>query len=208
MNLISAIGVVLSLLPVPAIDRAEPNRAQRLESIAIAISRASERATCMGEAASDTCKPIAADASQVAAELIVIANEETALRSNVHSGHCLDFQCDPTKHHGVVTHRARSLWQLHRPKVWSDSQWESILGSGQEATDAAAWTAAKILAGGHGVCHTTEGAVTFYAVGGNCHSYAFDAQATRRAKLIAQMRGRIQRLMTQQPKQGGEVAGR
>ena len=191
MNLESAILVVLSSLPVPKVDAQEVNRIERLEVITNAIATAADRATCRGEFAVTTCKPIANEPEQVAAELIAIANAESALRSNVGADECGVHQCDPVKIHGVISHRARSYWQLHRPKVWSDARWESIRGSSQEATTEAAWTAAKILAGGHGVCHTTEGAVTFYGVGGMCHSYAFDKAAASRAAAIGRVRGKL-----------------
>ena len=191
MNLESAILAILSALPVPKVDANEVNRIERLETIATAIATATNHATCRGEFAAKECKPIASEPEQVAAELIAIANAESALRSNVGADECGPHQCDPIKIHGVVSHRARSYWQLHRPKTWDDARWESIRGASLEATTEAAWTAAKILAGGHGVCHTTEGAVTFYGVGGMCHSYAFDKAVTARAAAIVRVRGKL-----------------
>lgn len=197
MNLVASIAIVLTQLPVPKVDQAEPDRDRRLYSIAVAIDRAAERATCTGDYAVEPCKPIASDAGQVAAELIVLANEETALRRNVHADHCLDHQCDPTRSRikGVVyiTHRARSLWQLHRAPIWTAEKWDGLAGLSQEATDNSAWEATKLMAGGHGACKTTAGAFAYYA--GN--RYCLHKSAEGRAARVVVMRGRLAKLMRQ-----------
>src|SRR5512135_1374787 len=94
MTLVESVAIILASLPVPKVDATEIDRNQRLTSIAIAIDKSAERATCTGWYAIDRCKPIAADPLQVAAELIELANAETNLRSNVHRGECLPHQCD------------------------------------------------------------------------------------------------------------------
>ena len=213
MNLLVSIGIVLSLLPVPKVDQSEQDRDKRLYSIAIGIDRAAERATCTGAYAGETCRPIASDPSLVAAELIVLANEETALRRNVHADACLAHQCDPTKQRvrGVVyiMHRARSLWQLHKAPIWSDAKWAALAGMSQEATDNSAWEATKLMAGGHGACKTTAGAFAYYA--GN--RWCLHKSAEGRAARVVAVRGRLLRLIqqtepTKELSQSGEVAER
>jgi len=165
MSFLIGIAIILSQLPVPVIDRHEPDRERRLQSIAIAIERASERATCTGAFALETCRPIASSATRVAAELIVLAAAETDLRRNVHADECGPHECDASRYRvrGVIhiEHKARSLWQLHRAPSWSLEKWESLAGLSQEATNAAAWEAAKFMAGGHGACKTTAGAFAY-----------------------------------------------
>lgn len=184
MNLASAIAIVLASLPVPAVDREEEGRNERLQSVAIAINRATEHATCGGEFAErESCKPIAGDPLQVAAELIVLADAETALRSNVHRGDCGPHQCDAKRYRlkGVVhiEHQARGLWQLHRAPTWTQQQWDGLAGTSQTATSNGAWTAAKLLAGYRGKCGGTRGAFAGYGNGGGCSHKDAEARAKR-----------------------------
>lgn len=194
MNLPLAIAVILSQFAIPPADRDEPNRNDRLTVIATSIARASWRATCTGEFATAECKPIASDANMVAAELTELANSETALRSNVHRGDCGPHQCDATrlrtKDGVLVIHRARSLWQLHKAPTWSLAKWASLLGDTQQATDAAAWEATKLLAGYRGTCGGTDGAFAGYATGAKCTYRA----AKSRAKRAENIRDRLVRL--------------
>lgn len=181
-------AAVLSLMQtfaVPAIDANEVNRTERLTTIATAVWTAAERATCTGQWRIDTCKPIASDPFQVAAEVAGLANLETALRSNVHADRCGIHQCDairlPVKGGTVVIHRARSLWQLHRAPEWSATKWDSFSGDSLEATTAAAWQATMMLQGYRGTCHNgTIGAMAGYATGGRCHY----RDAARRARMV------------------------
>jgi len=117
VNLESAILAILSALPVPKVDANEVNRIERLETIATAIATATNHATCRGEFAAKECKPIASEPEQVAAELIAIANAESALRSNVGADECGPHQCDPIKIHGVVINRFKPLSREHQFRV-------------------------------------------------------------------------------------------
>lgn len=193
-------AAVLSLLQtfaVPAIDANESNRTERLTTIATAVWTASERATCTGQWSIDTCKPIAGDPFQVAAEVAGLANFETNLRSNVHTDRCLERQCDAirlrVKGGTVVIHRARSLWQLHRAPEWSSTKWDSFSGDSLEATTAAAWQATVMLQGYRGTCHNgTIGAMAGYATGGRCHY----RDAARRARMVEMYRVQLVRFVT------------
>ena len=197
MNLLEAIAVILTSLPVPKVDQDEPNRIQRLQSIAISIACASNKATCREEFKTDDCKPIAGDANELAAQLIVLANSESNLMRNVHADECGPHQCDAVRFRlkGVahVVHRARSLWQLHKAPSWTDAHWEAIRGTTQEATNLAAWDAAKLLVGGRGLCGNTAGSFASYATGGQCSHKS----AQRRADKVTYFKARIQTLQRQ-----------
>jgi hypothetical protein len=172
MNLPLSIAIVLSQLLVPAIDRNEVNRNDRLTSIAIAESRAADRATCSGEFKGTGCTRIIASRTEAAAILTEWADAETALRSNVHRDECRKYECDPirlrVKGGTIVMHLARSLWQLHRGS-WTAERWVAISGATQQATDAAAWEAIKRFQLARGQCGgTIEGAFANLATGKSC----------------------------------------
>jgi hypothetical protein len=197
MNLLEAIAVILTSLPVPKVDQDEPNRIQRLQSIAISIARASNKATCREEFKTEDCKPISGDVNELAAQLIVLANSESHLMRNVHADECGPHQCDAVRYRikGVthIVHRARSLWQLHRAPNWTDAHWEAIRGTTQEATNLAAWDVAKLLSGGRGLCGNTAGSFAAYATGGQCSHKS----AQRRADKVTYFKARIQTLQRQ-----------
>lgn len=208
MNLLAAIAIVNSQWAVPAVDANEVDRDQRLYSISVAESRAVEHATCSGEWASvEKCRPIFGDANLAAAFVTVKAKSETDLRKNVHADECKRWECDPKKWRagGVVqvAPQARSLWQMHRPKTWSDERWEGISGLSQEATDNAAWEAMKMLAGAYGVCGTIEGALTRFATGNTCHAVRdtkLQKSMVQRAALVVSVRNRLVMLMATEAK--------
>ncbi len=197
MNLVEAISVVLTSLPVPKVDADEPDRARRLESIAISIARAANKATCREEFKTDECKPISGDVNELAAQLIVLANSESSLLRNVHADECGTHQCDAVRYriNGVthIVHRARMLWQMHRAPSWTDAHWEAIRGASQQATNLSAWDAAKLLVGGRGICKSTAGSFAAYATGGHC----WHKQMLRRADKTTYIKGRIQTLQRQ-----------
>lgn len=196
MTLVESIAIVLGALPVPKIDADEVDRESRLQTIAVSIARASNRATCSDDWARGDCKPIAGELTQVAAELIELANAETALRANVHRDECGPHQCDALRYRvfhtntWVIDHRARSLWQLHKPPTWSSEHWAAISGDSQRATNQSAWDAAKLLAGGRGVCGSTAGAFAAYATGGRCQH----PQSARRAVATEHIRAKLVQL--------------
>jgi len=172
MNLTLSIAVVLSQFAVPLVDRDEVNRNDRLTSIAIAETRAADRATCSGEFKVPGCKRIIANRTEVAAILTDWADAETALRSNVHAGQCRKDECDPLHqwdgHEVVLTHRARGLWQLHRLAAWSNELWNMMQGTTQQSTDAQAWEAIKRFQMARGQCRSIEGAFANLATGSSC----------------------------------------
>jgi hypothetical protein len=170
MNLPASIVIVLSQFSIPSIDRDEANRNDRLTSIAIAITRAAEHATCTGAFAVEGCKKIASDPNVVASELMAKTEAETNLRKNVHLGACKNWECDPVrvrvKGGYVIYHQARGLWQAHRKGAWSSAEWDSLLGTTQQATDATAWEATKSIAGYKGMCDGgIAGAFAAYGAG-------------------------------------------
>ena len=197
MNLVEAISIILTSLPVPKVDQDEPERIRRLQSIAISIARASNRATCREEFKAEDCKPIAGDVNELAAQLIVLANSESNLKRNVHADECGPHECDAVRYRlkGVVhiIHRARSLWQLHKAPSWTDAHWQAISGTSQAATNLAAWDAAKLLAGGRGTCGSTAGSFASYATGGQCKHH----EAQRRADKVVYFKARLQTLQRQ-----------
>jgi hypothetical protein len=152
------------------------------------IAMAAERATCKGQFASGECRPIAADPYRVAAEVYTQGLFESSYWWHVHAGQCLPRECDPSWRRvlggGVtIVHNARTPWQFHRAPSWSDEYWDSLEGDSSEATTAAAWQAAKLLAGYRARCGgSPEGAFAGFATGGRC----FHVQAHRRA-LAAQV---------------------
>lgn len=200
MTLVQAIAIILSQLPVPAVDRDEVGRNERLMSIAVSIDRAAARATCTGDLRLvESCKPIASNREQVAAELIELADAETNLRSNVHRGECGPHQCDASRYRVagriVVIHRARSLWQLHRAPTWSDEKWDGLQGATQDATDSAAWEAAKFMAGYRTMCGGTIGSFAGFATGKHCEH----KQAQHRAGRAESFRRRLVALQEKEP---------
>lgn len=187
------IFALLKTFAIPTIDAHEENRNERLQTIAAAVFASAERATCKGQFATPTCKPIAGDDFEVAAEVAGKANFETHLRSNVHADQCKPWECDPvrlrTRDHVIIYHRARSPWQLQRPKTWSNERWESIRGDSLEATTNAAWEATKLLQGYRGMCGgTTEGAFAGYASGSRKCKHK---DAARRAHLAERYRAML-----------------
>jgi hypothetical protein len=191
MTLLQAILTILASLPVPKVDAHEANRIERLNIISAAIASSAERATCSGEYIGIECKAIASEPTQVAAELIVMADRESNLASNVMDDQCGIHQCDPVQYtvagKMVIRHRARSLWQLHRKPIWSDAKWESLSGASAFAVTAAAWEATKLMAGGHGVCKTTEGAFARYAGDPSCHRKSSAGRAAATVKVKAML---------------------
>lgn len=203
MNLPLSIAVVLSQLLVPLIDRNEVNRNDRLTSIAIAESRAADRATCSGDYRVKDCKRIASDRVEVAAILTEWADAETALRSNVHAGNCLSYQCDPQEmwdgHKIAVQHKARGLWQLHRLAAWSNELWNMMHGTTQQATDAAAWEAIKRFQSARGQCGgTIEGGFANVATGKSCTWKGAHERAVKTEKV----RLRLLKLMKNEEPEG------
>jgi molybdenum cofactor biosynthesis enzyme len=195
-HLLAAILAFLRTLAVPAIDAHEVGRDARLNVFAVSINAAAEHATCTGEFAVSACKPIASDPVRVASELITKADAETNLKSNVHRDEPKPHESDPVKVRVkggvIVMHLARGPWQLHRASSWTAERWESYKGDSLEATTAAAWEAAKQLAGYRGMCKNgTEGAMAGFARGGKCTW----SGAKKRARRAEQIRRRLVALM-------------
>ncbi len=152
MDILSAIFEELLRQPRHFTDSESPEaRAERMGVISRSIDRATKLAACEGEPA--PCKPIFSDRLTMAALLITKGRFETGFAELVHEGHCdqmpKGMRCDADRT-GVA--RAHGPWQQWRSSVYPASDWDDMNSSSQEATDLAAWHAAKILAGGTKHC--------------------------------------------------------
>ena len=143
----------------------EQEKLERVNVIANAIDYASDKATCSGEFATSDCKRVSPfDKITTAALLIQTAKKETNFARNVHEGVCGKFECDSviTKD-GEIFHKARTLWQMHKSDLIKD-EWDIMVGTSQEATNAAAYAAIKILNSGYYSCgKTVQGMYSAYA---------------------------------------------
>lgn len=155
---------MLMSLPPAYADRQEPDREQRMEIIAEAISHATARASCSETYALPECKPIWSKSPyRLGALLVTKGWWESRFAKNVHEGKCLPYECDAKKIGKLVIHMARSPWQLQRTS-YTKGLWHQLEGEDFESTRNAAWVAAKILAKGMDRCHTERGALSWYAV--------------------------------------------
>jgi len=188
---VAAIVAVLKSYPVAQIDLHEENRDEHINIMGQAIHYAGDRAACIG--IEGPCKRIA-EPLQVVAELIVQAERESALASNVWSDECKPWECDPSKYRAngvvVIVHKARSPWQLHQ-NGWSAERWEVIRGPSLFATSQAAWESAKMFAGGHGRCKSTAGAFAALADGHSCTS----KQSEDRAAEVERVKVRLMQIV-------------
>ena len=124
-----------------------------MTNIAWAISDATAHAACVGEWAGDDCHVIQSDQATMAALLIAKGKAESGFAQYVHEGRCTDgpigARCDSDKH-GVP--RAHGLWQAWRVAIYPPEDWDAINSSSADATNLAAWHAARSLSGGFKAC--------------------------------------------------------
>jgi len=162
---------VLLGLPAHHLDREDPGARQaRLQVIADAVAEASQRATCSDVYRTADCRPLwPLPALDLGVLLISQAYSESRMAKNVHDGNCRSYECDPIRNvqTGLVLHRARSLWQIHRI-LPVESEWYAMQGSDLPSTTMAAWAAAKLLSRGYRGCGSVSGAIARYAGLGGC----------------------------------------
>lgn len=133
------LALLLSLPRYKADTETLEERTQRLTVVSVAIERATERATCSGEYATEGCTKVwFGSPKALRMSLVTVANFESAFAQHIHEGNCTKYECDRGKAH--------SLWQLHVSSNLPREDWEKIHAPTQEATDLAAWYAAKKLA--------------------------------------------------------------
>jgi hypothetical protein len=180
---------VLLGLPAHHLDHEEPGaRRERLQVIADAVSEASLRATCTETYWTQDCRPIwPLLALDLGVLLVTQAYSESRLARNVHEGRCRAYECDPIRsaRTGLVEHRARSLWQIHRI-LPIESEWDRMQGSDLQSTTAAAWAATKLLSRGYRACGSISGAISRYAGIDGCQW----TEAQNRARIFANLRQR------------------
>jgi hypothetical protein len=186
-------------LPAHDLDREDASaRKERLGVIAQAISEASMHATCSSEYALEDCRPVwPLRPIELGVLLLTQAYAESRLARNVHEGNCRPYECDPIRNAmtGVVSHRARSLWQIHHIAP-IESEWHLMQGSDLQSTTAAAWAAAKLLSRGYRACRSISGAIASYAGLRSCYW----SQADSRARMYVSLRERATRLERQTEK--------
>jgi len=155
---------MLLSLPPAYVDRDEPGRDQRMQTIADAVAHATARASCTGPYDEAGCEPIWQDSPTNLAALVVTKGWwESRFVRNVHEGKCRPDECDPIRTPQGIVHRARSPWQIQRT-AYSERFWTSMVGTGFKPTRNAAWVAATILAEGKRRCRSYYGALAWYGV--------------------------------------------
>jgi hypothetical protein len=194
-------------LPAHNLDHEDASaRKERLSIIAQAISDASMHATCSLQYTAEDCSPVwPLRPVDLGVLLLTQAYAESRFAKNVHEGNCRPYECDPIRNAntGVVTHRARSIWQIHHIAP-IETEWPQMLGSDLQSTTAAAWAAAKLLSRGYRACRSISGAIAAYAGLGSCYW----SQANSRAKMYVSLRERASRLERQAEKHSEPVPGR
>jgi hypothetical protein len=163
-------------------DRKEPNRSDRIQTIALSTERATVQATC--DLGDDECRPIWPDdrGSDLEILLAVVAWHETRLARHVHENRCRRWECGAYVRRGEVYFRSRGVWQIEESPLTS-AEWHRIRGADQASTDAAAWAAAKALSHGLRRCGTLRGALSLYATGKRCSWSGADARMVTYKKL-------------------------
>ena len=200
MILKAAILAILLELPVANSDHNElwEKRAQRLESVALAVTHAAFRATCGDLWANGHCAPIALDPIPVAASDMAIIEYESHLARRIQVGDCAKKDCDPkwVRLNGkrVLVHLARGLPQLHRQDGWSDWYWNRMIGTEQVDVDASIWEATFLFSRDLEKCGTLEGAMARYAKGTTCKW----SGAAERAGMAREFEVRLRKL-TEEP---------
>lgn len=156
MSTISTIifAMLITLQPFHHDKETPEARRARLEVVATSIEKAVDRATCKGDYALETCIPIfKGRPEELAVGLFTIGKFETHYAKHVHEGKCHRWECDNGKAVGV--------FQVHKSKVVPFDEWNSSIGTSQEANDASAWAATKIWVRSLG-CGTIDRAFAGY----------------------------------------------
>lgn len=152
MDLLTAIfAALMHMTPHKTDTESLADRQVRMHVMARAIDTATRRAACVDVPA--PCKVIFADRRLLAALLLGKGRFESGFAEYVHEGRCEDgpvgARCDSDSK-GIP--RAHGPWQQWRSSVYPAEDWDALQASTQEATDLAAWHAARLLAGTRSFC--------------------------------------------------------
>ncbi len=170
MSIVDIILALLLSLQAPLDGEAPEARASRLQTVATAITDATEESTCTGEFATPECKPDwTLSPLELSVLLAVNGYAESLFAKNVHEGKCKKYECDPYSHGGKVYHRARTPWQIQRSGLLTDKEWKTMVGTDYYATLTAARVAARILSRSYRSCHTIRGSMSLYGGVQNCN---------------------------------------
>jgi hypothetical protein len=111
-----------------------------------------------------------ADSRAHAAEAVAVAWWETKISSRIQAGECRvptrskRGECD--WHYGKKLFQARSYFQIHEDaSLKARTRWNELVGLEPENVDASVDVAMQLLRRGKQVCKTSEGAISYFAVG-------------------------------------------
>jgi hypothetical protein len=154
MTFAEAILTVLLALEPWYQDRAEVGRAERMTTIAIAITTAAH-----------STPEWKRSPEELAAFLVMQGMWESRYNRRVHAGQCAADECDPSHRRGVKIWTSRSVWQLKQGKL-NDEAWAALSGLELEPTSNAARLAAARSSEAYRRCGgTIRGAIIGYARG-------------------------------------------
>jgi hypothetical protein len=111
-----------------------------------------------------------ADSKAHAAEAVAVAWWETKILARIQAGECRRptrskrGECD--WHYGKKLFQARSYFQIHEDaSLKARTRWNELVGLEPENVDASVDVAMQLLRRGKQVCKTSEGAISYFAVG-------------------------------------------
>ena len=168
MNLYALVLKAILSLPHYDADVETPSAClARMETIASAITRTANEATCSDDThtAIEGCKAIWGNRLELAMLLVTIALHESGLAEHIHADRCGKNECD----HGL----AKGLWQMHASYVMPREVWEKSGGTSAGGTYLGASYAARRLAGNRTRCAKKgldwlEPTIAGYATGNVC----------------------------------------
>lgn len=158
MDLLTAIfAQLMRMTPHKTDTETRAERAERMHVVASSINDATKRAACFGLSI-EQCRPIFSDRRVLASLLLAKGHFESDFAQYVHEGRCSDgpvgARCDSDRF-GVA--RAHGPWQQWRASVFPATDWDQMHAATPEATELAAWHAAKLLAGSRTMCKAAFG---------------------------------------------------
>lgn len=160
----TAILLAVLLDFVPNHER-EPDlhRVARFRVVANAVYAASLRATCTDS--DPGCVRIwPGSVRSLEAMLLTLGWYESGFTQRIHAGRCRKGECDGG--------RATSLWQLQASGKLPLPEWRELAGTSEEATERAAWAAARALSVARASCPSAggweRGTIARYATGRSC----------------------------------------
>jgi hypothetical protein len=153
MDLLTSIfEALMRMTPHKTDTESKAERAARMHIVADSINNVTKRAACTGLPV-EQCRPIFSDRRLLASLLLGKGHFESDFAQYVHEGHCdqgpVGARCDSDRF-GVA--RAHGPWQQWKLSVFPQADWDAMHASTPEATELAAWHAAKLLAGSRAMC--------------------------------------------------------